>query len=94
MKDTKIKNLHEKINNLEKEIHQIKKHISFTRQTPNSDCFDIKQVSNIIGCSTESVKNYVQQGKLKMKFPNAKKAFHPRDVEYYLRGMKAPRKKS
>lgn len=84
-----LEELHQVKKELTKEINSIKKALSFPREAPNFECYDIGGVAKILGCSKESVRNYVRQGLLRVRYPNAKKAFHPQDVEYYMRGRVA-----
>ena len=89
MFDTNILNVLNSIQNqvdcMRKEIQSVQKSVQEKHNIPR-DRYTIREVAEIAGCSTETIKNHVRDGYLKVRYPRAKKRFHADDVDKYLRG--------
>ena len=85
----KIALLEQRIDDLERELAAAQ----LWKKAPNRHCLSQKEVAEQLGCSVKKVQQYEQQGLLVAMYPNAKKRYHYKDVETFMRGHK-PRKKS
>lgn len=83
-------NIEERITDLEKQVKQLQR----VRKAPNHECFTYKEVANMAGCSEQKIRNDEKMGLIKTRYPNAKKRFHPMEVDTYLRGLSPGRRKS
>ncbi|BBM86838.1 helix-turn-helix domain-containing protein [Candidatus Uabimicrobium amorphum] len=70
---------------LRRDVDALRKSLNKERNLP-TDRYTIKEVAEIAGCSTETIKNHVRAGFLKVRYPMAKRRFDAKDVEQYLRG--------
>ena len=59
------------------------------KQYPNHDCLTIEEVAEAAGYSVDTIREREKNGDLKKAFPNARRGYHPRDVEAFLRGKMA-----
>ena len=86
----------EKIALLEQRIDQLEREIKATqlwKKAPNKHCLTQEEVAEQLGCSVRKVQQYEQQGYLVAMYPNAKKRYHYKDVDLFMRGLKPHRRK-
>lgn len=72
----------QRIANLEDQVRSLQT----TRHYPNRDCFSYEDVAKMAGCSISKIRLDESKGKIKARYPNAKKRFSPQDVDAWLRG--------
>ena len=74
-----------------KEIEKIQEELECIKRTiryPTKECFTLEQVAEMSGRSLQTIREQKKSGKLIVRFPVAKKCFHPDDVQDWLRGQK------
>lgn len=82
----------DKVAELEQRICQLEKQIIIQKKHPNQDCYTYEELAQAAGCSVSKIRDHERNGKIIPRYPNAKKRFHPNDVEMYLRGRKGQSK--
>lgn len=58
---------------------------------PNYACLTYSDLATAAGCSVSKIRQHEKENKIYARYPNAKRRFHPSDVEAYLRGERGKR---
>lgn len=68
----------------------------FKRQmmVPNFACLTYSDLAAAAGCSVSKIRQHEREGKIAVRYPNAKRRFHPVDVDAYLRGVAPKQRRS
>ena len=75
-----LEELQKIVKNLQRELHS-------KRTAPNYDFLTEQDVCEWLGCSKNTLKNYMYRGLLAPVYPKARKKFRRQDVIAFMKGM-------
>ena len=72
------------------ELEQLRAELDEIRRqlmAPNFSCLTYSDLAAAAGCSVSKIRQHEREGKIIARYPNAKRRFHPVDVDAFLRGI-------